>query len=114
MRVEFSIITRGGKGFVAHLFSAAVLLWGASKVEGRAQSGQPPREANKPAEEIRHKFEDALAAYRNQQYARAEGELRSLLASSPESFEVNELAGLVFVGANEYTNADLYLAKAVR
>ena len=114
MRVEFSIITRGGKGFVAHLLSAAVLLWGASKVEGRAQSGQPPREANKPAEEIRHKFEDALAAYRNQQYARAEGELRSLLASSPESFEVNELAGLVFVGENEYTNADPYLAKAVR
>jgi tetratricopeptide (TPR) repeat protein len=114
MRVESSINTRGGKGLVVRLLSAAVLLWGAFKVEGRAQSALPPQEAKKTAEEIRHKFEDALAAYRNLQYAKAEGELTSLLGSSPESFEVNELAGLVFVAESEYAKADRCLAKAVR
>ena len=114
MRVESSINTRGGKGLVVRLLSAAALLWGAFKVEGRAQSALPPQEAKKTAEEIRHKFEDALAAYRNLQYAKAESELTSLLGSSPESFEVNELAGLVFVAESEYAKADRCLAKAVR
>lgn len=114
MGVESSILSRTGKGFVVRLLSAAVLLWGAFTVEGRAQNAQPPGEANKTAAEIKHKFKDALAAYRNQQYAKAESELTSLLASSPESFEVNELAGLVFVAESEYAKADRYLAKAVR
>lgn len=114
MGVESSILSRTGKSFVVRLLSPAVLLWGAFTVEGRAQSAQPPRKANKTAAEIKHEFEDALAAYRNQQYAKAESELTSLLASSPESFEVNELTGLVFVAESEYAKADRYLAKAVR
>lgn len=114
MRVEPSISTRGGKGLVVRFLSAAVLLSGAFAAGGRAQSAQPPRDVNKTTEEIKHKFEDALAAYRNQQYAQAESELTSLLGSSPESFEVNELAGLVFVAESEYAKADRCLAKAVR
>jgi tetratricopeptide (TPR) repeat protein len=114
MLVESSIISRTAKGLVVRLLSAAVLLWSAYIVEGRTQSAQPPGKANKTAAEIKHKFEDALAAYRNQQYAKAESELTPLLASTPESFEVNELAGLVFVAESEYAKADRYLARAVQ
>src|SRR5207245_6629827 len=93
---------------------SAVLLMGWPRVEAHAQSPQTPRKANGTAEKIKRKFDAALSAYRSQQYAKAESEIVSLLAAAPDSFEVNELAGLVYVGEGEYGKAHSYLAKAVR
>jgi tetratricopeptide (TPR) repeat protein len=96
------------------LLLGAVLWIGWPRVEAHAQSPQTHRKANGTAEEIKRKFDAALLAYRSQQYAKAESEIISLLAAAPDSFEVNELAGLVYVGAGEYGKAQSYLAKAVR
>jgi tetratricopeptide (TPR) repeat protein len=83
------------------------------RAAAHGQSAQPSRKADGTAEEIKRRFGAALSAYRSQQYAKAEREIASLLAAAPDSFEVNELAGLVYVGEGEYAKADGYLAKAV-
>ncbi|MBZ5543637.1 MAG: tetratricopeptide repeat protein [Acidobacteriia bacterium] len=55
-----------------------------------------------------------MAAYREQRYAEALEELEWLLPRSPESFDVNELAGLVYVALSQDNKANPYLAKGVR
>jgi tetratricopeptide (TPR) repeat protein len=92
---------------------SAVLLMGWPRARAHAQNAQSSRKADGTAKEIKRKFDAALSAYRSRQYAKAEPEIASLLAAAPDSFEVNELAGLIYVGEGEYGKADSYLAKAV-
>ena len=80
----------------------------------RDHPAAPARTPDKAAEQTRRRFLAALTAYRGQRYSAAQGELASLLASNPASFEINELAGLVYVAQGEDGRANLYLAKAVR
>jgi tetratricopeptide (TPR) repeat protein len=60
------------------------------------------------------KFVAALRAYKAQQYAVAQKQLQAMAEAAPESFEVNELLGLVYVAQGDEANANQYLAKAVR
>jgi len=56
----------------------------------------------------------ALSAYKAQRYAAAQRELESLVKSAPDSFEVNELLGLVYVAQDKKRQANHFLAKAVQ
>lgn len=81
------------------------------------ESGGQDRVSKQPppgAEEIKRRFLKAVAAYREQRYAEALEELEWLLPRSPESFDVNELAGLVYVALSQDNKANPYLAKGVR
>jgi predicted Zn-dependent protease len=40
--------------------------------------------------------------------------LQPLIAASPNNFEINELAGLVYVAQGQDEKANAYLARAVR
>ena len=64
--------------------------------------------------ETKRKFLSALAAYKAQQYAPAQRELELLVKSAPNSFEVNELLGLVYVAQGKQKEANPFLAKAVQ
>jgi len=59
-------------------------------------------------------FLSALTAYKAQQYAAAQRELEPLVKSVPNSFEVNELLGLVYVAQDKQREANRFLAKAVQ
>lgn len=76
---------------------------------GQAHKGRAPRSSSANVQ-----FQAALAAYHSQQYEKAEADLKPLLQSDPNSFEVNELAGLVYVAQKQFEKANLYLAKAVK
>ena len=56
----------------------------------------------------------ALTAYKTQRYPAAQSDLELLVKSVPNSFEVNELLGLVYVAQGKQQEANRYLAKAVR
>jgi len=101
-------------GCLALFLLSAVFLLAPPRAKAHAQSAQPIPQSNKTAEDAKRQFDAALAAYREQQYAKAEHYLTSLLVSAPDSFEANELAGLVFVAEGQYRKADRYLASAVR
>src|SRR5260370_39031288 len=59
-------------------------------------------------------FQAALSAYQAQRYADAQRRLRPLIAASPNSFEINELAGLVYVALGEDERATAYAQRSVR
>jgi tetratricopeptide (TPR) repeat protein len=61
-----------------------------------------------------HQFISALKAYRTQDYGTAQRQLESLVKSTPNSFEVNELLGLVYVAQGKPQEANQFLAKAVK
>src|SRR6266496_55015 len=56
----------------------------------------------------------ALSAYKAQRYAAAQRELESLVRSAPDSFEVNELLGLVYVAQGKQQHANPFLMRAVQ
>jgi tetratricopeptide (TPR) repeat protein len=60
------------------------------------------------------RFLSALTAYKAQQYAAAQRELEPLVKSVPDSFEVNELLGLVYVAQDKQQEANPFLTKAVQ
>ena len=60
------------------------------------------------------RFLSALAAYKAQRYAAAQGELEPLAKSAPDNFQVNELLGLVYVAQGKQQQANHFLAKAVQ
>src|SRR5262250_2522634 len=60
------------------------------------QSTQNPAH-QKIQSEANRRFLSALTAYKAQRYEAAQAELESLAKSAPNSFEVNELLGLVYV-----------------
>lgn len=94
-------------------FALSVTMLLLSVLLARAQAPSPKATTSQPTL-AKAEFQAALAAYRTQQYKKAEADLRSLLALEPSNFEVNELAGLVFLAEEEYALADKYLAKAVK
>jgi len=61
-----------------------------------------------------HRFLSALTAYKAQRYAAAQRELEPLVKSAADSFEVNELLGLVYVAQGKPQRANPFLMKAVR
>jgi tetratricopeptide (TPR) repeat protein len=56
----------------------------------------------------------ALSAYKARKYGAAQSELESLVKSAADSFEVNELLGLVYVAQDKKQQANHFLAKAVQ
>lgn len=60
------------------------------------------------------RFQRALAAYQAQRYTQALQELQLLLKVEPNSFDSNELCGLVYAATGRDEKAYPYLAKAVR
>src|SRR5438309_611838 len=61
-----------------------------------------------------HQFLSALKAYRTQDYTTAQRQLESLVKSTPNNFEVNELLGLVYVGQEKPQEANQFLTRAVK
>lgn len=64
--------------------------------------------------ETKKQFLSALSAYKAQQYAAAQNQLEPLVKSNVNSFEVNELLGLVYVAQGKQSEANHFLAKAVQ
>lgn len=77
------------------------------------QSAQHP-DGQQTEDATNRRFLSALAAYKAQQYAAAQDELEPLAKSAPDSFEVNELLGLVYVAQGKQEEANGFLVKAVR
>jgi tetratricopeptide (TPR) repeat protein len=60
------------------------------------------------------KFQSAVAQYESGRFAEAAAQLETLLHDAPESFEVNELLGLVYSAQSREAQANEHLEKAVR
>lgn len=65
-------------------------------------------------ERLNDAFQTAVAQYNAGKFAEAAGSLESLLREVPESFEVNELLGLVYSAQSEDAKANVRLEKAVQ
>lgn len=72
----------------------------------------PPACAQKP--DLDQKFKAAVAQYEAGQYAEAATQLEKLVREVPESFEVQELLGLVYAAQSQNDKANPHLEKAVR
>src|SRR6266567_4530828 len=72
----------------------------------------PDRRQTKEA--TNRRLVSALSAYQAQRYVAAQRELEPLVKSAPDSFEVNELLGLVYVAQDKKQQANHFLARAVR
>jgi tetratricopeptide (TPR) repeat protein len=96
--------------------TALLLLFGCATCSGFASPEQPRRSKKygQAAEETTRRFQAAVAAYQAERYGEAQRELISLLASNPNSFEINELTGLVYVALGQDEKAHAYLLTAVR
>jgi tetratricopeptide (TPR) repeat protein len=96
--------------------AALLLLFGCATCSGFDSPDEPPRseKSGQAAEETTRRFQVAVAAYQAERYAEAQRELIPLLAANPNSFEVNELTGLVYVALGQDENAHAYLLRAVR
>src|SRR6266699_85169 len=77
------------------------------------QSTENP-DSRQTEEATNRRLVSALSAYKAQRYAAAQRELESLVKSAPDSFEVNELLGLVYVAQDKKQQANHFLAKAVQ
>ena len=79
-------------------------------------AAQQPHSAkpSRTTQEVTRRFQVAVTAYQAERYAEAQRELLPLLAGNPDSFEINELTGLVYVALGQDEKAYTYLAKAVR
>ena len=65
-------------------------------------------------ERLNDAFQTAVAQYNAGKFTEAAGSLESLLREVPESFEVNELLGLVYSAQSEDAKANVRLEKAVQ
>ena len=87
------------------LVGAALLgLW-VTRLVGQAQNSQP---------DLDRALQSATARYEAKDYAEAQKELEPLLARFPNSFEVNELTGLVYAAQGQDDEANRYLENAAR
>jgi tetratricopeptide (TPR) repeat protein len=89
------------------LLSACFLLVGISSMPAQ-------RASSSPSSASRRQFLLALTAYRQQKFREAEAILRPLAGGSANSFDVNELLGLVYVAQRQDAKARPYLARAVQ
>ncbi len=80
-------------------------------------AGWPPQKSsatpNGMTADLQRRFQAAVAAYNSQQYSEAQRILEPLLEHHSNSFELNELAGLIYVARGQYGKANPYLMKAV-
>jgi len=72
----------------------------------------PPAGAQK--QDLDREFKAAVAQYEAGQYPDAATQLEKLVREVPESFEVQELLGLVYAAQSQYDKANPHLEKAVR
>jgi tetratricopeptide (TPR) repeat protein len=79
-------------------------------------AAQQPRseKSSRISQKVTRAFQDAVTAYQAERYAEAQRKLRPLLAADPDSFEINELTGLVCVALGQDEKAHMFLAKAAR
>ena len=66
------------------------------------------------SQHLNREFQAAVAQYDAGRYAEAAAQLETLLPRVPDSFEVQELLGLVYSAESEDARAEGYLQKAVR
>jgi tetratricopeptide (TPR) repeat protein len=66
------------------------------------------------SQRLNREFQSAVAQYDAGQYAQAAAQLENLLPRVPDSFEVQELLGLVYSAESQDAKAMQYLEKAVR
>ena len=64
--------------------------------------------------DVDREFKAAVAQYEAGQYAEAAAQLEKLVREVPESFEVQELLGLVYAAQSQNDKANTHLEKAVR
>jgi len=76
-----------------------------TRLVGQAQNSQP---------DLDRALQSATARYEAKDYAEAQKELEPLLARFPNSFEVNELTGLVYAAQGQDDEANRYLENAAR
>ena len=74
----------------------------------------PPANRIPQKERLNDAFQAAVAQYNAGKFAEAAGSLESLLREVPESFEVNELLGLVYSAQSQDAKANVRLEKAVQ
>jgi tetratricopeptide (TPR) repeat protein len=65
-------------------------------------------------EDSKHKFQTALTLYRAGKFTDAQQQLQAVYKTNPNSFEINELTGLICAALGRDQDATPYLAKAVR
>jgi tetratricopeptide (TPR) repeat protein len=70
--------------------------------------------SSEQTERLNREFQNAVAQYDAGHFAEAAAQLESLLPNAPESFEVQELLGLVYTGESQDGQANPHLEKAVR
>jgi predicted Zn-dependent protease len=87
---------------------------GLAVVEANSAQEKHASESNLGGERRQRDFQAAVSAYTAQRYADAQRMLQPLIAASPNNFEINELAGLVYVAQGQDEKANVYLARAVR
>ena len=80
----------------------------ASAAQGRHAEKSDPGQGD-----ANRRFAAAVAAYQAGDYTKALRELEVLLATYPNSFEINEMTGLVYVALGQDDKANPYLARAV-
>ena len=90
----------------ARYFCSFFLVLGAVAI---APAGRLPQK-----ERLNSAFQAALAQYNEGKFAEAAGGLESLLREVPDSFEVNELLGLVYSAESQDAKANVRLEKAVQ
>ena len=65
-------------------------------------------------QDLDREFKAAVAQYEAGKYAEAATQLEKLVREVPESFEVQELLGLVYAAQSQYEKANAHLEKAIR
>jgi len=108
---RFRALTRSGGviGILMALFVARSLT---SVAIPQEKTTNPPHQQTDDA--TNRRFLSALAAYKTGKYAAAQQDLETLVKSAPESFEGNELLGLVYIAQGKQSEANRFLAKAVQ
>ncbi len=98
-----------GTLFVASLGLGSWLMCGNLQSALAAQSGSAQQ-----TKDVEHRFQTALTLYREGKFTDAQQQLQPLYKTNPNSFEINELTGLVYAALGRDEDANPYLAKAVR
>ena len=96
--------------------AALLLLFGCATCSGFDSPEQLTRseKSGQAGEETTRRFQAAVAAYQAERFSEAQRELIPLLEANPNSFEINELTGLVYVALGQDEKAHAYLLRAVR
>ncbi len=77
------------------------------------QQARPEEKTRQSATNLDRAFQSAAAHYEAKQYAEAQRELEPLAARLPNSFDVNELMGLVYAAQGQDDKANHFLKNAV-